>query len=228
MDLNTVNVVEKKLNCALDANELNDITKLLSTMPGYIHDIRQTEMGHKAVLKHLLNLADNNPDSKGGYELGIGSVKASIFTTSEWIDRALQNNRFICSILAYLRRNGDVFQDSDYVDLHKMSNVRLLMNPNEMPPHINLSADCQHVKQRTQEWFSLHKKAVVTASSAYNALGLRTLQEQCDHFKQYVEHAPVQLHSKEVQKRLDYGSKNEVSSFSLACRKLYGRTYDVQ
>ena len=92
VDLNTVNVVEKKLNCALDAKELNHITKLLSTMMGYICDIRQTEMGHKAVLKHLLNLADNNPDSKGGCELGIGSVKASIFTTSEWIDRALQNN----------------------------------------------------------------------------------------------------------------------------------------
>ena len=127
-----------------------------------------------------------------------------------------------------LRRNGHIFQESDYVDLHKMSNVRLLMNPNEMPPHINQSADYQHVKQRTQEWFSLCKKAVVTASSAYNALGLRTLQEQCDHFKQYVEHAPVQPHSKEVQKRLDYGSENEVCSCYLPCTKLYGGTHDIQ
>ena len=55
-----------------------------------------------------------------------------------------------------------------------------------MPPHVNLKHNPQFVKQRMDEWFRMRQKSVVTASSAYTAIGMRTLKEQKIHHSTYV------------------------------------------
>ena len=126
------------------------------------------------VLKHLMNLAANNPDSKNGYELGITSGRAFLFTTSEYIDRALENNKLLCFILSCLRGNDYIFSNCDSVNLNCQPNVRQLMERHEM---------LHHIEQRTEQWFAVWQKALVTASSVYNAVGLRTSKEQKERAK---------------------------------------------
>ena len=59
-------------------------------------------------------------------------------------------------------------------------------------------------------WHNKRKEARVTGSSLYNALGLDTLQAQKDHVNQFIKGRRVKEFPPEIQKRLDYGTKNEV------------------
>ena len=74
-------------------------------MTGYLADMRQTELGHKRLLMRLFKLSLNNPDNKTNYTFGMNAVKAYVYTTSEWTERALQNNKDICLTMADIRQH---------------------------------------------------------------------------------------------------------------------------
>ena len=48
----------------------------------------------------------------------------------------------------------------------------------KMPPHVDLNNYEHFVKQRSNLWDEIQKRCVVSASSAFNALGQRSLKEQ--------------------------------------------------
>ena len=54
-------------------------------------------------------------------------------------------------------------------------------------------------------------KSVVTASSAYNAIGMRTLKEQKIHHLTYIMKNDPPIPDELTQKRMTHGSENEVS-----------------
>ena len=80
-----------------------------------------------------------------------------------------------------------------------------------MPQHINLKHSPQFVKQRTEEWFRMWQKSVVTASSAYTAIGMCTLQEQKLHHSTYVMKNDPPVPDEITQKKIKHGSDNEVN-----------------
>ena len=49
-----------------------------------------------------------------------------------------------------------------------------------------LNDNPEYVKQRTVEWFNNRRQSRITASMMHNALGLRTLKAQKDHFEEFV------------------------------------------
>ena len=69
------------------------LPEILSMITGYLGDIHQTELGHKRLLMRLFKLSLNNPDNKTNYTFGMNTVKAYVYTISEWTERALQNTR---------------------------------------------------------------------------------------------------------------------------------------
>ena len=79
------------------------LPEIPSMMTGYLADIHQTELGHKRLLMRLFKLSLNNPDNKKNYTFGMNVVKAYVYTTSEWTERALQNNKDICCTMADIR-----------------------------------------------------------------------------------------------------------------------------
>ena len=90
----------------------------------------------------------------------------------EWIEHALENNRQLCELMSDLKQTEGDFCDRDSVGMSLQLNVRFLLEPKEMPPNVNLKHNPQFVKQRTDEWFKMRQKSVVTTSSAYNAIGM--------------------------------------------------------
>ena len=80
-----------------------------------------------------------------------------------------------------------------------------------MPPHMNLKHNPQFVKQRIDEWFRLRQKSVVTASSAYTAICMRTLKEQKIHHSTYIMKNEPPIPDELTQKKITHGSENEVS-----------------
>ena len=95
-----------------------------------------------------------------GYSLGIKGVKGYIYTLMEWIECAFENNRQLCKIMSDINKTESDFSDRDSVDMSLQSNVRFLLEPKEMPEHVNLKHNPQFVKQRTDEWFRMRQKVL--------------------------------------------------------------------
>ena len=67
------------------------------------------------------------------------------------------------------------------------------------------------MKQQSTEWKNICKQCVITASTAYNAMGLRSVKAMSDHFDEYIYKKDPQLFSEEVLQRLKHGSEHEVT-----------------
>ena len=91
-NLKEVTELEENILELLKENSTESVEKVLSNITSYICDI-STELGHKKLLQRLYNLSINNPDKKANHNFGMNTVKEYIYTTSVWIERALQNNK---------------------------------------------------------------------------------------------------------------------------------------
>ena len=141
-------------------------------MSHYISGIRSTEIGHRKLLKKLEKLAMNNPDKKKDYTFGMELVKAFILTTVDWIQRALFTNKELCSVMSCFNNNDTLFANIDVISMNEQGNIRQLIPVEKMPGHVDLSENEHFVKQRSNIWHEIQKRCVVSASSAFNALGL--------------------------------------------------------
>ena len=79
-----------------------------------------------------------------------------------------------------------------------------------MPPHVDLKNNEHFVKQRSTLWHEIWKRCVVSASSAFNALGLRSLKEQKIHHKTYVQKTEGPKKDANLTKKLLHGTESEV------------------
>ena len=96
LDMAILQGFKNMIDNATPEKKMVKLPEILSMMTGYLADIHQTELGHKRLLKRLFKLSLNNPDNKTNYIFGMNVVKAYVYTTSEWTERALQNNKDIC------------------------------------------------------------------------------------------------------------------------------------
>ena len=98
---------------------------LLSEMSEYISGIRNTEIGHRTLLKKLEKLAINNPDKKKDYTFGMESVKAFVLMTVDSIQRALFTNKELCSVMSCFNNNETLFARHDVISMSQQGNIRL-------------------------------------------------------------------------------------------------------
>ena len=129
----------------------------------------------------------------------------------EWIEHALENNRQLCKLMSDINKTESDFLERDLVDMSLQLNVCFLLQSKDMPPHVNLKHNPQFVKQRMDEWFRMRQKSVVTASSAYTAIGMRTLKEQKIHHSTYIMKNDPPITDELTQKKMTHGLENEVS-----------------
>lgn len=76
---------------------------------------------------------------------------------------------------------------------------------NDIEGHEFSDNDSRLLKQRTEQWFCVRKKAVVTGSTLNAALGLETLKKQQEHFD-YVKFEKAKSEpSAEVMEKMKHG-----------------------
>ena len=66
----------------------------------------------------------------------------------------------------------DNFCVQDTVNMDSQTNVRELVNVEDIPEDIDLNVNTEFVKQRSDKWHKLRKKCVISAISSFNAIGL--------------------------------------------------------
>ena len=146
------------------------------------------------------------------YTFGMVSVKAFVLTTVDWIQRALFTNKELCGVMSCFNSNDGVFAKNDIISMNEQSNILQLIPVEKIPQQVDLHNNEYFVKQRLTLWHEIQKRCVVSASSAFNALGLCSLMEQKIHHTMYVQkkEGPKRDVHVHLTERLQHGTEDEV------------------
>ena len=100
--------------------------------------------------------------------------------------------------------------------MHLQGNYSSLLPSEYVSLHMDLEADENiiYCSQGGELWHKLRKKSRLTGSSMHHALGLDTLKVEKEHVNVHVKGCPKPDVTPEVQKYLDFGSKNEINAMA--------------
>lgn len=76
------------------------------------------------------------------------------------------------------------------------------------------------MNQRTDAWFSVRTKAVVTGSYLYRALGFDRLKHQQYHFKKVYNDESEETPSSETMKMMEQGTLNKINAVATIASKV--------
>ena len=138
------------------------------------------------------------------------------------LGRCLNLNNRIMELVSHIRKNDDCFVNQKPVYLNMQNNAYFLFSPDELSQNFDLDApeNTDLIKQRTEKWFTIRKKAKITGSTLYNALGLSSLADLKQHHYQFVKKRSPPPFPPEVQKRLKYGKENEKNALATVISSL--------
>ena len=108
----------------------------------------------------------------------------------------------------------DQYCDIGNVNLLEKSNIDILFPPHQLCTNYDLCENPNWTKQRSNMWYDMHKKAKVTGSTCFKAIGLGLLREAQEHYDEYILHKPRKEVSTELQKMFDHSIANEVHGIS--------------
>ena len=132
------------------------------------------------------------------------------------VRRLLEMNLKITSIMAFINSNGDmhISDKTRHINLSDLGNNFQLLPPEIVSQHTDLDNDSnmQFIKQRSDKWFQLRKKYLVTGSTLNTALGLDTLQKQKEHHYVHLCGRKPPPVPPDLQKKFDHGTRNEVNA----------------
>ena len=102
-------------------------------------------------------------------------VKSQVYNCKEVTKRSLNVNSDLCSHLSKMNDADDQYCDIGNVNLLEKSNIDLLFPPHKICTNYYLCANPKWIKQRSNMWCDMQKKAKVTGSTCFKAIGLGLL-----------------------------------------------------
>jgi hypothetical protein len=115
----------------------------------------------------------------------ISGLQASLYQISEFVSDSMSAIKAILRFIADLQNTRIDFCSRTTVDLSYQRNMLSIKNPNDEATEIEI--DPAFLKQRSDIWHALRKKARFTGSTLHSAVGLRGLKEQKRHFRHFFE-----------------------------------------
>lgn len=144
------------------------------------------------------------------YQSKVSFTRTNMYCCRKLLDEALTINK---SILECILTARDTLTDkfrSDGVDPELYTNAKFLKDFEVLNRMYNLRRHTELIPQRSTLWHRLRKTVPVTASTMYSALGLRGKKEMLNNFQHFLSQTD-KVYTPEVQEKLDYGAKHEVS-----------------
>ncbi|CAC5410294.1 unnamed protein product [Mytilus coruscus] len=187
--------------------KLRDIVLITSYR---IKDLRLLFMKQKLALsKFHKEVGDDWRSSRFVY--AISSTQAQIYQVRQMVKELLDVNNSLICVGASVRKQADVFVSDMQTDCFSQDNWITLKDQSSIPE--DLKTTPRFIKQRSEEWFQLREKFKVTGSSLYKALGLDLLKNQQSHFDKVISgKKSTEEFSKEVKKRMEHGTINEINA----------------
>ena len=209
-----VQYIADSIDSTLNTDIIAKLRSLLTDITFVIKEARHHRLKQQRKFNTYKVKCEKNPDLAKKYELAISNMKAYLIRSKNFLTRALVTNKTICGIISEVQLTPYNFSRSDNVDLTHQMNVYRLHDYNTVIKFYDVNRYPHLVKQHTPQWHFLRSQARITASSAHNALCLRTMKLHTEHFNHYVHKVPMKQPSPEVAKKMEYGTSNEISGLA--------------
>ena len=147
-------------------------------------------------------------------EYALGKIYTLSTELENCVNCVVNVNLDTCKLICHL--NGTVYLclDMKYVNMHIQGNYASLLPSEYVYIWIWRLKKTLYCSQGGELWHKLWKKAMLTGSSMYKALGLDTLKAEKLHVNVHVKGRPQPDVSAEVQKYLDFSNKNEINAMA--------------
>ena len=109
--------------------------------------------------------------------------------------------------MASLNNTSHCFRKKGPILLDSMQNSWILRHPDTLQLDEFLLQYPHYMKQRSDLWLNLRKKSLITGSTMHNAIGLRTLKAQKEHFKIFVKKSKE---DSDITPAMQHGMDHEV------------------
>ena len=132
-------------------------------------------------MKQKENGPKNIPDK------AISNCKTNMYTAVLWMRKVLILNLNLARLCTGIQENLHIFNSSNNIDMHRISNLRLLHDASYICDNIN-ALDYPHlIKKNSDNWHDLLHQSYVTDTTICDALGLKGFNTMRKHFKQFVK-----------------------------------------
>ena len=136
-------------------------------------------------------------------------IDAFICRSDGVISELLSLNAEWCRIMSCINQNDHDFHKEGLIRLDDQRNSLILLDNDFIEMHNPGMLDRypQFIKQGCEKWLNLHKQCCLTGSTMHNALGLRTLKAQKDHYDDFVLSKNI---TRPVNNAMKHGQQHEV------------------
>ena len=154
-------------------------------------------------------LQSGNEWKKSNLAFAISAIITSIYDIKSCVNNLLKIIDQLCNVIATL--NGTKYVTDTTVNVSELSNYKHIVGVSSQP---------RFVKQRSEQWIGIRKKAMATGSTIYDAIGLRTLKQQNAHFDEVISNIKKPEPSEHVKEMMAYGTENEVHAVATFAGKV--------
>ena len=143
----------------------------------------------------------------------ISSIRMSRIDVKKQIEDSLKLTNDIAEVGATLNRSDHLFRSASDVSLDEQKNF-FKLSPGYQ------GDETQFIQQKTERWFAIREKSMVTGSTCNTAIGLNKLKNQQEHYDKFIMKKGIREVAEHVQKRMDYGSKHEIDAIGTLTSKV--------
>ena len=155
-------------------------------------------MRHEILQNSFQKKIKKFPDQGSRYQMAFSEIDAFNIAADKAIKDLLEVNVEWCRIMAWINDNEHCFKCESPIILDNQLNSWMLLSPEVINDSEYLHRYPQFIKQRTPEWHSLRKQARLTGSTIHDAIGLRSLKNQRQHFDNFILHKGSQLQESDL------------------------------
>ena len=186
-----------------------------------IQDLRVGRVGQGIALEKLMGQVTGDwRMSKYGF--AISGIRTKMFEIDSCLSITLRSIDKLCRACSALSGSEYNFSVTDTVQMGFQENFVCLKGI-ACPEKVGALDDnmvLSNINQRSDAWFAVRKTAVITGSTLYKALGFDGLKAQKAHYAMVFQGEEPSSPDNETQKRMEYGSKNEINAVATLVSKI--------
>ncbi|KAH3697092.1 hypothetical protein DPMN_084577 [Dreissena polymorpha] len=153
---------------------------------------------------------------KGKFVYAVSAIIAFVHDIDEYLKSACELRENICLTVASL--NGRGYVAGETINIHE---TPLFVDIQRQKENLtNAEESTRLMKQRSNEWFEYRKRAKVTGSSLFTAIGGDGLKRQKDHFDKVMCGIAEKDPTLEQKKAIEHGVVNEINGVATLVGKV--------
>ena len=138
------------------------------------------EMERKKLQKFLTGNYPTKPDK------AISSCKTNIYTSNNWIKKALEINNKLLKFMATLQNNLHLYSDSKEICLDRCINVKLLHSADYVQSNLDKEDYPHLIKKYSDDWNDFLRQSVITDTTIGDALGINGNKALKSHHNNFI------------------------------------------